>query len=437
MNEVSKVHLGRQAFTISVAAQKELRAYLDAITKQVDDAEVADEVELRMAELLTERGISGDKVILPSDIKHLKEQLGDPKDFKEDDESPPTAIQAQSEKRLFRDPSKAWLAGVASGIAAYFGVDPLLIRLLFAVGTFAWGGSILVYIVLWLLVPEAKTSSDRLQMAGKPITVESLKEVMERADVKGAAQRANHTLAEPASRVRDVINTLFSLLVKVVGIGLTVLGLAILVGLAFSGIYLLVHGNIVADHLFPVGIKEHLLVYLGAFVAAMMGIFIILFGMTVYARKWPVRAWLSGVLVGLTLIGVVGGGALAADTVPNVRARYNSHLHTAVRPLQPFNSILVYGNNAVIDFRTASTYSASFKYFDNSNLGAIKTTVSKGVLIINSQNFNWHRTCPRLCIPDTYDMSVTISSPNVVPVNFSDGPGKAVFMGPMLYSPPN
>ena len=49
MNEVSKVHLGRQAFTISVAAQKELRAYLDAITKQVDDAEVADEVELRMA----------------------------------------------------------------------------------------------------------------------------------------------------------------------------------------------------------------------------------------------------------------------------------------------------------------------------------------------------------------------------------------------------
>lgn len=433
MNEVTKVHLGRQAFTISVAAQKELRAYLDAIAKQVDDDDVTDEVELRMAELLTERGISGDKVILPADIRYLKDQLGDPKDFKEDDEPAKTSAHPLIEKRLFRDPEGAWIAGVASGLGAYFGVDALLIRILFVIGTFAWGGSILLYIVLWLLVPEAKSSSDRLQMAGKPVTVDGLKELVERADVKGAAHRASDTLAEPASRARDGINGVFRLVVRIIGIGLTLWGLAILVGLAFCGVYLLVHGNIVADNLFPIGLKEHLLVYLAVFVAAMMAIFIILFGMAVYARRWPIRAWLTGVLVGLTLIGMVGGGALAADTVPNVRDRYNSHLHTAVRQLKPFTGVTVSGQDVGVNFETASTYSVSLRYFDSANVGAIKTNVTNGVLFVDSQNFDQHRICNHWCIPDSYNMVVTIYSPNEPQVNFPDGPGKATFMGPRFY----
>src|SRR5690348_13050651 len=94
-------------------------------------------------------------------------------------------------------------AGVASGRAIYVGLDVLQGRILFLIATIAWGFGVPVYIVLWLLVPEAKTSSDRLQMAGKPITVDSLKEVVERADVKGAAARASDSLAQPASRVRD------------------------------------------------------------------------------------------------------------------------------------------------------------------------------------------------------------------------------------------
>lgn len=308
MNEVTKVHLGRQAFTISVAAHKELRAYLDAIARQVEDDGVVEEVELRMAELLGERGVKGDKVILPADVKFLKQQLGDPKEFKDDEEPSSTRAVASTGKRLFRDPDNAWIAGIAAGLGAYFGVDALLIRVLFVLGTFAWGGSIVVYILLWLLVPEAKTKSDRLQMAGKPITVDSLKQVVERADVKGAAARAGDTLTEPAGRIRDGINGIFRLIVKIIGVALTLWGLLMLIGLAFCGVYLLVHGNVVADNLFPIGFKEHLLVYLAAFVVAMVAIFIILFGMAVFRRKWPIRGWLTGVLAGLTIIGLVGGG---------------------------------------------------------------------------------------------------------------------------------
>ena len=422
MNEVVKIHLGRQAFTISVEARKELRTYLDAIAKQVRDQEVADEVELRMAELLSERGVKDDKVVLPADVAYLQKQLGDPNDFKDDEETSKTEVTGTTEKRLFRDTKNAWVAGVASGLAAYFGVDPLLIRVLFVFGTFAWGGSILLYIALWLLVPEAKTSSDRLQMAGKPITVEGLKEAVERADVKGAAHRAGDTLSGPAGRVSDMVDTLFRIVVKVIGIGLTLLGLCMLVGLAFSGAYLWVHGNIVADNLFPIGLKEHLLVYIAAFLATMIALFIILFGMAIYARKWPIRIWLTGVLVGLSLIGLVGGSALAADVVPVVRDRYNAHLHTSVRALQPFTSVNVYGQGVTLNFQTAGTYSVSLKYFDNANTGAVKTTVTNGVLVIDSRNFDWHRNCSRLCIPDTFNMIVTVNSPNTPQVNYPDRP---------------
>ena len=197
MNEITKIHLGRQAFTISVDAHHELRSYLDAIEKQVGEKDVVDEIELRMAELLAEHGINASKVILSSDIEFLKSQLGNPTDFTEDTSEASYTVPKQSEtKRLFRDTNNAVVAGVASGLAQYFGIDVMIIRVLFVVATlFTFGWGILLYIVFWLLVPEAKTSSDRLQMAGKPINVDSLKEIVERADVKGAAHRVNAVVA--------------------------------------------------------------------------------------------------------------------------------------------------------------------------------------------------------------------------------------------------
>src|ERR1700754_481013 len=86
MNEVKHIHIGRQQFTVSVEAYKELKEYLAAITKKAGDsgADVAEEVELRMAELLIGRGITSEKVIVASDVQFLKAQLGEPSDFSED-----------------------------------------------------------------------------------------------------------------------------------------------------------------------------------------------------------------------------------------------------------------------------------------------------------------------------------------------------------------
>lgn len=410
MNEVTKIHLGRQAFTISVDAHHELKSYLEAIKRQVDDKDVVDEIELRMAELLSEHGIKANKVILTSDVEFLKTQLGNPKDFTEDESETAAPISKQSEtKRLFRDTNNALVAGVASGLAKYFGIDVLLVRILFIIAvliTFGWG--ILLYIILWLLVPEAKTSSERLQMAGKPVNVDSLKEIVERADVKGAAHRANATLAGP-------INTLFRFLLKVVGLFFILSGLSVLFGIIAVETYILVHSGTWAQYnIFPIGLREHLLLDIAIVVVGLIALFIILFGIAMFRRKWPIRTWVTGILVGLVFIGAAVGGALAGDVYPNVRNRYNANVHTSIRTLAPFSALNITGPEQNINFQPSSTYYVSLTYYDHPNLSEVNTIVQNKTLIIDSTDFSWHRNCQGICIPNTYNLAITVYAPDAL-----------------------
>lgn len=407
MNEVTKIHLGRQPFTIAVDAHHELKIYLEAIKKQVDDEDVIEEIELRMAELLTEHGITANKVVLPGDVDFLKAQLGNPKDFKEDEDEPSALTPNQSEtKRLFRDTDNAMIAGVASGLAQYFGIDILLIRILFVIAvliTFGWG--ILLYIVLWLLVPEAKTSSDRLRMAGKPVNVDSLKEIVGRADVKGAAQRANATLAGP-------INTLFRILIKFVGIIFILSGLSVLFGLITAESYILVNGSTWGQYnIFPVGFREYLLLDIAMIVAGLIGLFVIFFGIAMFRRKWPIKTWITGTLVGLVLLGLAVGGALAGNVYPNIRDRYNANVHTSVRSLASFSALNISGP-ANINFETSNSYYVDLTYYGHPNLSNVKTIVQNKTLTIDSTQFVWNRHCQTICIPKTYNLAITIYSPN-------------------------
>jgi phage shock protein PspC (stress-responsive transcriptional regulator) len=77
-------------------------------------------------------------------------------------------------KKLFRNPNKQILGGVASGLAAYFGVDETIIRLLFVVGIPLGGTSVIIYLILWTITPEAKTLTEKMQMEGEPVTLSNI-----------------------------------------------------------------------------------------------------------------------------------------------------------------------------------------------------------------------------------------------------------------------
>lgn len=182
MNEITRIHLAKTPYDIEVDAKKDLEAYLKTLESYSQDADIVTDVEIRMTEILASRGVQKNGVIGADDVSALKEQLGDPQEFLPDGETPaePEMTAGESGKKLFRDTDNAVLGGVLSGVAAFFKVNPLWTRLLFVILLFAsFGTMILVYVVLWLAVPAAKTAADKLQMAGRPVTVNSIREQSE------------------------------------------------------------------------------------------------------------------------------------------------------------------------------------------------------------------------------------------------------------------
>lgn len=425
MNEIRHIHLGRQPFTISVEAHQALKTYLAEIQKQVGDEDVAREVELRMSELLAERGVTGEKVILPEDVDFLKQQLGDPADFSDDIEAASTVTTADepATKRLFRDTDNAMIAGVAAGIAAYFGLDVVLVRILFVLlAIFSGGLGIVLYIALWLVVPPATTASEKLQMQGKPVTLGALKDSVSKADVPTAARRAQ-------SSVLPIINKLFGVVIKLIGIGFILAGLAAIFAVVATKVYMtLHHGQLFQENLFPVGSHEQWFLVTVMILVVIAALFLLLVGIASFKRAWPVRGWITSVLAGIFVVGLAVTVALAADIAPRVHQRYEESLHTtAVKDIQPFSSVTISGG-VDIAYISSPAYAVNLHYADHPNLSKIKIYVKDKTLHIDSTAFDGSRDCTMLCLFPEYDMTVEVYAPNI---NNFDTPNSEIFYPPV------
>lgn len=177
MNEITRIHLASLPYNAEVAAKKQLETYLAAVKRSLGaDDDAMREIEARITELMSERGIKGEKVITKTDVDAVTKQLGDPKDFVDETEAE-EMLEKKAPRRLYRDPQNTMLAGVCSGMAAYFKMDVVLMRLIWVVLTFVTSGlTIPVYIVMAFIMPPARTAAERLQMAGEPVTLASIKE---------------------------------------------------------------------------------------------------------------------------------------------------------------------------------------------------------------------------------------------------------------------
>lgn len=187
MKEITRISLASLPYNIEIEAKKILEKYLGSIEQSLDaDSDTMREIEARIAELLTERGVSGEKVVSKADIEAIKSQLGEPGDFVDSEAVESEVIKAaHSSKKLMRDGENRMLGGVCSGIANYFGWDATWVRLGAVVLTLLSSGfGAVVYMVLWVAMPKAKTAADRLISSGEPVTLASLKEISGQATNK-------------------------------------------------------------------------------------------------------------------------------------------------------------------------------------------------------------------------------------------------------------
>lgn len=226
MNKTININLGGFFFHIDEIAYQKLRKYLTSISKSLSDDsqgknEIIADIEARISELLTEKITDLRQVVSEGNIEDIIVIMGQPEDYSEAEEpySETTFSQTKnniSGKKLFRDGDDKFLGGVASGIAHYFDVDTIWIRLGLLALFFSAGFGILIYILLWILLPEAKTTAEKLQMEGEAVNIDNIeKKIREEftnvsESVKNAANHASEKIKDGANEFSEKMDQTFS-----------------------------------------------------------------------------------------------------------------------------------------------------------------------------------------------------------------------------------
>ncbi len=181
MKVTVNINLGGLAFNIDEDAYECLRKYLKDLEREFSgeesSAEIISDIETRLSELFRQRLSSFKQVITITDVVEVTNVIGSPEAISGSDGS---EAFSKSYRRMYRDPENRILGGVCSGLAVWFRTEIWLIRLVFLVISFCAGFGILLYLILWALLPEARTTAQKIEMRGEPVNIENIKEAVKR-----------------------------------------------------------------------------------------------------------------------------------------------------------------------------------------------------------------------------------------------------------------
>lgn len=264
MNKTVNINLAGVFFHVDEDAYGKLQRYLAAIKRSFEgmqgEDEIIGDIEARISELFSERIKDERQVISTKELDEVIAIMGQPEDYRVDDDlfeddatntssKKPKQAARIAQRRFYRDTDNAYIGGVSSGMAHYLGIDPLWVRigwvLLIALTWFTLGGTALIYLALWVFVPEAQTTADKLAMRGKAVNIDNITEKVKEgfenvADtvksvdydkygnkVKTGAQGVFGTLGK-------VIMFFFKILAKIIGVLLVIVGASVVISLLIT-----------------------------------------------------------------------------------------------------------------------------------------------------------------------------------------------------------
>lgn len=184
MKKTTSISMNNTLFHIEDDAFARLDSYLSSIRTHFQNnpekEEILRDIEERIAEKFTESKAS---VITLKEVESVIDSMGTVEQFdttqeKQTEEEKVQGEKTESPRRLYRSTDDVVVAGVASGIAQYFAVDPVFIRALFFVSIFFGGLGLLIYVVLWFIVPEARSISQKLAMRGDSTTLSNVSKII-------------------------------------------------------------------------------------------------------------------------------------------------------------------------------------------------------------------------------------------------------------------
>jgi phage shock protein PspC (stress-responsive transcriptional regulator) len=258
------VNISGLLFNIDEDAYEVLQAYLERLRLHFGNdenaVEIIKDIENRIAEMMQEKLSDSKIVITIEDVQRIIAAMGEPGEFDDEAEYAGTAgkrnfsessANNNLKRKLYRDPDDKVVGGVCSGLGYYFGISAALVRLIFILLTLS-GMSVLVYIILWIIIPEAQTTAQKLEMRGEPVNIDNIEKSI-REELHDLGNKFNDFKDKHFKKKRggrsvfeEVIDTLVSVTVAVFKVFMGVIGAVLAVGaglLIISLIMLLLTGS--------------------------------------------------------------------------------------------------------------------------------------------------------------------------------------------------
>jgi phage shock protein PspC (stress-responsive transcriptional regulator) len=216
MNEIKKCSISGVAFIFEKVAYNRLYEYIDSLKRAYKDnsesSEIIADIEARIAELILSAISDNSQTVCLPLIENIIAQLGSAEDITGKDAEVTPTTDTRITRRLYRDMNSSKLGGVCSGLGKYFNIDPVLMRLVIfsplvlvpiakishhiawlePIGWNIFKVLLVVYVIMWFVIPEAVTARQKLEMEGEAVTA---KAIAERQKDQTDEQRAKSTLA--------------------------------------------------------------------------------------------------------------------------------------------------------------------------------------------------------------------------------------------------
>lgn len=341
MNKTINANIAGLVFYIEESAYELLQNYLKNIeanfSNEEERIEIMRDIEGRIAELFQERNGNRKEVVNLEDVEAVISIMGEPEDYQAEGFEEETSYSSEqetdsesysTEKKLFRDEENAVIGGVCSGLGAYFGMDPVIVRIIFVMLTIFGFSGIFIYIILFFITPEAKTSADKLKMRGAHINVESLKQTAKefKENVKDAANRNNigKKVSKTIEKGVQSSSKFIRALTKVLGFGFLVGGLffmliliSVFIGdgglISFWGDRHMMNVGEAMDIFYVTDFQSTL-----AYFSLLLILFIPIIGMIYSGIKmlFDIKGSLKFVAITFSVIWILAVGVIAITTIP-------------------------------------------------------------------------------------------------------------------------
>ena len=349
MKKTFTINISGTIFHIEEDAYEVLQKYLVNLKNHFgageEGKEIIADIEARIAEIFTDKS-DEKKVVTLEMVNEVIAMMGTPEDFMEqEDEEEVITSEAKRKKRLYRDPEHRVIGGVCGGLGAYFNMDPVIVRIIFVVLFFGTSGAaLLAYLILWIAVPKAINTAQRLEMRGQEANVkniersikEEVKDVKEsykkfkESDTYSKGKKSMETAGDATYNVFKVILKIIVVMIGVILILSGFFGLlgfvsTIVIGHSFVQGWPLIWGPEIyvpgfLDHFVDPGTVTFGMILVGLLVG------IPLLALLFIGTKLVFRYKTNNTAIGLTMVGVwlialIALAVVSADQVGNYKSR--------------------------------------------------------------------------------------------------------------------